>query len=286
MNSPSWPASNLSQNEMEKYLEKDDISYLATCDRSFIGWPHPLTVDLLGKTITGVQPSLYCAIKNKPKHLHFLLCNLAHYPCIPSPNNITPRYTPDGHNLLHLSIINNSTECVKIIAKYAYPSELINLPIRNKNTPLHLAINTGNLEIVSTLLKYGADPLIKNSKNDTPFHLALNSNAGTDIARIVGNYIIEKTPDAMASFLTEKYCRNRTPIEVFKQLKRTEIVALLTEFQQMIEQSEPPKKKDRCTIKHCSQHKRIQKCHICFELFCPKHIDMHFHKGDELFDLS
>lgn len=47
----------------------------------------------------------------------------------------------------------------------------------NLNTPLHLAIMSNNMEIVKILLNYpNIDINIKNSKNFTPFHAAMNFN--------------------------------------------------------------------------------------------------------------
>jgi len=48
------------------------------------------------------------------------------------------------------------------------------LPLQNadKETALHSAAQYGHLEAVQLLLKHGADPNIKNSKDETPLDLA------------------------------------------------------------------------------------------------------------------
>ena len=57
------------------------------------------------------------------------------------------------------------------------------VPIQNsdKETALHSAAQYGHLEAVQLLLKHGADPNIKNSKDETPL----------DLASLYGRYVIE-----------------------------------------------------------------------------------------------
>jgi ankyrin repeat protein len=43
---------------------------------------------------------------------------------------------------------------------------------RKKHTPLHLAAMKGHADVVSILLKYGADPVAKTKRGETPFDLA------------------------------------------------------------------------------------------------------------------
>jgi ankyrin repeat protein len=40
-------------------------------------------------------------------------------------------------------------------------------------TPLHLAVLTGNAEITNMLLSFGAQPSVKDSNGNTAFHLAV-----------------------------------------------------------------------------------------------------------------
>ena len=47
-----------------------------------------------------------------------------------------------------------------------------NIQNSDKETALHSAAQYGHLEAVQLLLKHGADPNIKNSKDETPLDLA------------------------------------------------------------------------------------------------------------------
>lgn len=263
-------------------IETENMTMLALHDRCspIILKPFQINFSLAGYPQESIAPIVYSVVRDKSKPLMYFLSSSTHYPCIKTAININMTYTPEGHNILHLAVTFNSIKCVQCIAEYTYPSDYINTPLnKSQNTPLHLAINQGNLTIIETLLKYGADPFLKNASNDTPFHLALNSNL--DAAKMIGKHIIDQDPELMANFLADKYCRNRTALKIFTMLKRNDVVELLTEFQKTIENCEPKKKTPRCTVSFCNNCKKLRKCHICSEYFCPKHIDMHFHNGND-----
>ena len=82
--------------------------------------------------------------------------------------------------------------------------------------------------------------------------------------------------------MKEKFFQDFTLIEYYKHQKKNSIVSLIVGFQKKIEQVEPQKQRALCSIKKCGNHKRLRRCHICFELFCPKHLDMHFHFNDPI----
>lgn len=259
-------------------IDSEDMSMIALHDRCspLIQKPFPMNYDLAGYQQQSILPIVYCAIKDKDKPLMYFLNSCAYYPCLTPTTDIKQTYTPDGHNLLHIAVISNSIKCVQLISKYAYPSDYVNTPLnKSKNTPLHLAINQGNIIIIKTLLKYGANPFLKNASNDTPFHLALNSNIGA--AKIIGNHIIDQNPALMTNFLTDKYCKNKTALTIFTMLKRNDVVELLNEFQNTVSLIPVHKNTNECTISFCNSCTKLRRCHICLQYFCPKHIDMHFH---------
>lgn len=261
-------------------INSEDMSVLSHQDRCSheLQKPIQVQVDVPNFPPQNLPPIVFCAIKNKNQPMMYLLNSGGHYSCLVPISDLKKTYSPEGHTLLHLAVIANSTEVVTTIVKMIYPSEIINQQlIKNENTALHLAVNQGNLNIVECLLKYGADPLIKNANNDTAFHLALNSNI--EASKLIGNYLIKKDINLMKSFLNEKYCRNQMPIEIFRKLKKKEVVDLLTEFKTIVDQNQVQQDVPQCSISCCSNCKRLRRCHICNQHFCPKHIDMHFHKS-------
>lgn len=263
-------------------IETENMTMLALHDRCspIIHKPFQINFNLAGYNQSSILPIVYSVIRDKSKPLMHFLNSFTLYPCIKPATDINHTYTPEGHNILHLAVTFNSIKCVQCISKYTYPSEYINTPlIKSQNTPLHLAINQGNLIIIETLLKCGANPFLKNASNDTPFHLALNSNI--EAAKMIGKHIIDQDPQLMANFLSDKYCKNRTALEIFTMLKRNDVVELLNEFQKAIENCPPKKKTPKCTVSICNNCCKLRKCHICSEYFCPKHIDMHFHNEND-----
>ena len=50
--------------------------------------------------------------------------------------------------------------------------QIINQTNGDKNTALHIAVQTGHVSICSTLLQHGADPNLQNRYHKTPLHLA------------------------------------------------------------------------------------------------------------------
>ena len=54
--------------------------------------------------------------------------------------------------------------------------KLLNLPLTEGNTALHLAAQTGDLDLVKVLLDLDADVNIQNEKGATPLHLGIINN--------------------------------------------------------------------------------------------------------------
>ena len=62
--------------------------------------------------------------------------------------------------------------CTTVVLLSWYPRILLSPQNADKETALHSAAQYGHLEAVQLLLKHGADPNIKNSKDETPLDLA------------------------------------------------------------------------------------------------------------------
>eukprot|EP00058_Branchiostoma_floridae_P013878 XP_002599366.1 hypothetical protein BRAFLDRAFT_64276 [Branchiostoma floridae] len=83
----------------------------------------------------------------------------------------------DGENrtLVFIAVTHNQPKVLTYLLTKVHPRPDINLPSCTGNTPLHAAVNAGNVELVKTLVKAGAEVNTANPQCDsaTPLHLAV-----------------------------------------------------------------------------------------------------------------
>ncbi|AID46772.1 ankyrin repeat protein [Penguinpox virus] len=79
-----------------------------------------------------------------------------------------------GYSVLHLAVDTGNKEIVSILL-YA-GADVNNTRCYLRNTPLHLAIQQKNTDIAKMLLDYGADQNIINENHNTPIHIAVTCN--------------------------------------------------------------------------------------------------------------
>ena len=77
---------------------------------------------------------------------------------------------------LHGALIHGQVDVVRALLKaasYTKPDfEFVNAQNNFSETPLHIAVMKNNKEAVALLLENGADPYLKDSEGNSPFHLA------------------------------------------------------------------------------------------------------------------
>ena len=67
-------------------------------------------------------------------------------------------------------------------------SENVNIKDENGNTPLHVAVQQGNVKVVEVLLNKGANVNVKNSVGETPLDLAFQ-NRNIKIIVLLGDRV-------------------------------------------------------------------------------------------------
>lgn len=134
------------------------------------------------------QNPLHIACKNNNKKALWSFVSIISDPSLltqPDENNLTP---------LDYSLMSNSNKCIEYLHSQGVENRLIsaiknncsieeiqryiqhgypvNSSDRSKNTPLHAAVEMGNVDIVKFLLANHADPVALNSNMQTPLHFA------------------------------------------------------------------------------------------------------------------
>lgn len=104
-------------------------------------------------------------------------------------------------NFLHLAVEESNLTKIKNLA--GKNKNLINQQDAFKNTPLHLAIKTGDIKIINELLKFDFDPDVKDEAGFDILDLAIKNKNTSVIGQIIGKYPPENKPELL--FFAAKY---------------------------------------------------------------------------------
>ena len=88
---------------------------------------------------------------------------------------------------LHVGVAKQQSLSVELFLKREDASTLSNKPNAEGDTPLHLAVDTGNSSMIEQLLIAGADPLIQNIKGDTVLIRAVRAKQLMSVETILNN---------------------------------------------------------------------------------------------------
>ncbi|CAL8271476.1 unnamed protein product [Merluccius merluccius] len=80
--------------------------------------------------------------------------------------------TEDGDSLLHLAIIHEAKDYIKNMIDSSRNTHFLNTQNILRQTPLHLAVITGQADVCERLLLAGGDPTVVDDRGDTPLHIA------------------------------------------------------------------------------------------------------------------
>lgn len=82
-----------------------------------------------------------------------------------------PMSDEDGDGILHLAVLANNIDVVKMLLASPKKQTFINSINHNGQTPLHLAVLTNQIEMVECLMSNNADVSIRDSKGNTAIHM-------------------------------------------------------------------------------------------------------------------
>ena len=100
------------------------------------------------------------------KGLKELVCYL-----LTTTQELSKQQNRDGFNPFHWALYKNNTEIISCFLEIVKSTmALVNDPMPNKETPLHLATKLGNTQIVKELIRHGGDLSSQDKDGQTPLH--------------------------------------------------------------------------------------------------------------------
>ncbi|XP_019731656.1 NF-kappa-B inhibitor alpha-like [Hippocampus comes] len=80
--------------------------------------------------------------------------------------------TEDGDTLLHLAIIHEATDYIKMMIELSKNTDFLDVQNDQRQTALHLAVITNQSDVCQRLLAAGCDPTLVDDSGDMPVHIA------------------------------------------------------------------------------------------------------------------
>ncbi len=99
-----------------------------------------------------------------------------------NPDLIKEKHSKTGCTILHIAIQSGNPELVEVLLKAG-----ANVSARDKqgNMPLHYAAHQNNLELVRILLRHGAKVDVKNNKGVTPLYLCIKNKGSEEMKNLL-----------------------------------------------------------------------------------------------------
>ena len=92
------------------------------------------------------------------------------------PNLTTVLIPSTQNNILHVIVLVGNYNILKTVLSKSDTNKLVNQPNHKGLTPLHMAVLTNDINMVTRLVKHGADITAMDKKSRTPIELASNEN--------------------------------------------------------------------------------------------------------------
>ncbi|XP_076445095.1 uncharacterized protein LOC143283004 [Babylonia areolata] len=129
----------------------------------------------------------------------------------------------NDRTVVYLAAAKNRLEVLKKLLSDTQLKTLINTRDRYGNSPLHIAVRRGHLDIVKELLKRGAAINSKNEEKQTPLHLAAKLGRTNIVREIVGR-------EKPAKGLHDEDNDANTPLHLAAQCGHSQVVQVLLEL--------------------------------------------------------
>lgn len=131
-----------------------------------------------------------------------------------SPDIIVDLYEQDddGDTIVHVAVVSLLTETAKTLIDLALDVDCLNIQNFLHQSPLHLAVLTGQVEIVQALIAKGVDVTLRDQQGNTPLHIACRKGDRDAVQMIVqsfGNDVTSRT-----KYFSVKNCEGLTCLHV------------------------------------------------------------------------
>ncbi|EUB63293.1 Transient receptor potential cation channel subfamily A member [Echinococcus granulosus] len=156
-----------------------------------------------------------------------------------------------GKYPIHVAVFSGSLDCLKILLEYEaiaktgelcvggaeaegavnfFDNHLINLPDGEGETALHLAVNSGNIEMIDFCLDHGSDVAAMENHDFTAIHYAARRGE-----LMVLSQLLHWQPELMVSLLSGVNRNGHTPLHLAVMYNHAELAAYLIKWRSPME---------------------------------------------------
>lgn len=131
----------------------------------------------------------------------------------------------DGDSIIHVAIVSLMPESAVALIDLSVDKECLNIQNYLLQSPMHLAVITGQVEIVRALVTKGADVTLRDQQGNTPLHIACRKGDKDSVTCIVQSFGTSVV--ARSKYFSMKNCEGLTCAHVASQEKEFMILGHL-----------------------------------------------------------
>lgn len=131
----------------------------------------------------------------------------------------------DGDSIIHVAIVTLMMESAIALIDISIDNECLNFQNNLLQSPLHLAVITGQVKIVRALVTKGANVTLRDQQGNTPLHIACRKGDKDSVACLVQSFGTSVV--ARSKYFSMKNCEGLTCAHVASQEKEFVILGHL-----------------------------------------------------------